>query len=159
MVFPPCTCDKPQLVGRYHKKSTSVDETIQAISFQIFSRPSRSKHREIARSQVIPPTRIRRNKPMASISRRVPFREISMINLITAFTLAIILFIENVHAFSSRHLHPPSTTRIAQTRYSADSTSLPKAIGKSNVVAVTDANYRNLFGGEKVLLLDAFAHW
>lgn len=34
-----------------------------------------------------------------------------------------------------------------------------KAVGSNSLVAVTDSNYRELFGGEKFLLLDAFAQW
>jgi hypothetical protein len=98
---------------------------------------------------------------MASIDRCVPSNEKSMVNLISLFFLVMICRIEKADAFSLRFLRPPSSTLTAQTGYNAHTTSSLKAIAtdKSNVVAVTDSNYRELFGGEKVLLLDAFAPW
>ena len=81
-----------------------------------------------------------------------------MINLISLFFLVLICRIGNSDAFSFRFFRPQSST---QTGHKANVASSLKATAtdKSNVVAVTDSNYRELFGGDKVLLLDAFAPW
>jgi len=84
-----------------------------------------------------------------------------MVSFINIFVLAVLLQSETVNAFSPRSLHRPSSILTSQTqnRYNANSSSSLKATGQNNLVAVTDSNYRALFGGEKFLLLDAYAQW
>ncbi|VEU37459.1 unnamed protein product [Pseudo-nitzschia multistriata] len=61
--------------------------------------------------------------------------------------------IEKAQSFSVRPLHPPST------RSYTGNDSLLNAVNSKSIVAVTDSNYKELFSGEKFLLLDACAQW
>lgn len=73
--------------------------------------------------------------------------------------LSFVIRIGKIKAFPFRSLHPPQSVISTPTRNNADIPTLLNAAGKSNIHAVTDSNYRELFQGEKLLLLDAFAQW
>ena len=76
--------------------------------------------------------------------------------------VSIVMSFENggVDAFSSRPHQLTTVTPIAQTRNSVGGrTSALRATDEGNIIPVTDSNYRELFGGEKPLLLDAYAVW
>ena len=79
--------------------------------------------------------------------------------LVSMVFLIMVLRNENGEAFSFRSLSPTASILSTQTRYNDDGVSSLKATKSSNVVSVTDSNYRELFGGEKPLLLDAYAQW
>lgn len=73
---------------------------------------------------------------------------------------SLLLFrIGNTAAFLNRPVNRQVTIPTAKVRYDTDSFSLLKVADKSNVITVTDLNYRELFQGDKFLLLDAFAQW
>jgi thioredoxin 1 len=96
---------------------------------------------------------------MVSVLGRVPSGSKSMFPVATITFLLFLFGIENADAFVSRFLHHRSLTATAQTMQGTESVSLLKATDTSNLVAVTDSNYRELFRGEKYLLLDACAKW
>ena len=73
---------------------------------------------------------------------------------------SLLLFrIGNTAAFLNRPVNRRVTISTAKVRYDTDSFSSLKLADKSNVITVTDLNYRELFQGDKFLLLDAFAQW
>mmetsp|Transcript_9673 Transcript_9673/g.24115 ORF Transcript_9673/g.24115 Transcript_9673/m.24115 type:complete len:232 (-) Transcript_9673:1275-1970(-) len=92
---------------------------------------------------------------MTSINRSTSSNNNAVVSLVSVVFLVMLFEVEKVGAFLFRSHHLPPVTLTAQTRYDAySSTSL-----KANVVPVTDSNYRELFQGEKPLLLDACAPW
>ena len=96
---------------------------------------------------------------MTLIGRCIPLNEKAAIRLIIVYFLAMGFELEKVGAFLFRSHNLPRFSLTAQTRYTADNTSSLKVTKEGSVVPVTDSNYRELFGGEKPLLLDAFAPW
>lgn len=58
-------------------------------------------------------------------------------------------------------IRPLTTIRIAKNnnKIIIGSSSSPSSLKANNLVPIDDSNYRELFRGEKFLLLDAFAPW
>ena len=73
--------------------------------------------------------------------------------------LAILFGKEEVDSFLLPSTHPSSSFPTARRTSHANHGSSFRAIKETNIVSVTDSNYRELFRGEKFLLLDAFAQW
>jgi len=88
------------------------------------------------------------------------FPRANSITLLAVIYISLfIIRIENINALSFRSIQPPQSIISTPTRNDADIPNSLNAASNSNVLAVTDSNYRELFQGEKLLLLDAFAQW
>lgn len=87
-----------------------------------------------------------------------PFGRLSWLTMVVSIVMSF--EIGGADAFLSRPHQLTTVTPIAQTRNSVvDRTSALRATDGGNIIPVTDSNYRELFGGEKPLLLDAYAVW
>ena len=97
---------------------------------------------------------------MTLIGRSIPYSKKATSYLAMFVSLVMSFQIGGVDAFLSRPHQLTSAFPIAQTRNcGVDRTSELRATDECNIIPVTDSNYRELFGGEKPLLLDAYAVW
>ena len=125
-----------------------------SIIFKLPARPHNTTQYIRRRNHSPPRPTSQETRKMTPARRCIPYITTSMVSLVIVIVLVAISQIEKVHAFSSRSLHP--TPSVVTTRTSVSSL---KAVGSNSLVAVTDSNYRDLFGGKKFLLLDACAQW
>ena len=96
---------------------------------------------------------------MISANRHVLSSDKFMVLLLYTVSFLSLFQTGSITAFLIRSCHPRTFIPTSESRYDADCSSLLKAVDKSNVIEVTDSNYRELFRGDKFLLLDAFAQW
>ena len=99
-------------------------------------------------------------KAMTTIGRRISNGKKATSFFIMVVCMMISLRIGTVQAFLSRPRRSTLSIPIAQIRNGdADRTSALMATDEDNIISVTDSNYRELFRGEKPLLIDAYAVW
>ena len=96
---------------------------------------------------------------MVFVNRHVLLNSNSMLFWGGIVSFLLLFKIGKISAFLDCSLHPRAFIMNANGRYFTDSFSILKIADKSNVIKVTDLNYRELFRGEKLLLLEAFAQW
>ena len=97
--------------------------------------------------------------PCLISSRRRIFTVIGVL-----LSVIIISGVENdvVNGFSPTSTRPLTTTRTANNnnkKIIIGSSFLSSSLKANNLVPIDDSNYRELFRGEKFLLLDVFAPW
>lgn len=102
---------------------------------------------------------IEETKTMTPIGLHSPSNKKSAVSLLSAILLVVIFEVEKVGAFLFRSYQLTPSTLTVTTISNADRISPLMATKGGNIVPVTDSNYRELFGGEKPLLLDAYALW
>ncbi len=99
-------------------------------------------------------------KTMTPIGRRISYDKKATRFFVMLVCTIMSFEIGKVDAFLSQPHQLTSSIPIAQIRNcNVDRPSALRATDEGNIIAVTDSNYRELFGAEKPLLLDACAVW
>ena len=99
-------------------------------------------------------------KTMTTIGRRISNCKKATSFLIMVVCMVTSLRCGTVQAFLSRPQRSTLSILIAQIGNSdADRTFALMATDEDTIISVTDSNYRELFRGEKPLLIDAYAVW
>ena len=97
---------------------------------------------------------------MTTIGRRISNWKKATSFLIMVTCMVTSLRCGTVQAFLSRPQRSTLSIPIAQIGNSdADRTFALMATDEDTIISVTDSNYRELFRGEKPLLIDAYAVW
>eukprot|EP00536_Pseudo-nitzschia_multiseries_P009470 jgi/Psemu1/325658/estExt_fgenesh1_pg.C_2640013 len=98
---------------------------------------------------------------VSSHQQRIRYRGAAISVLTNSVLILFLSFggITETKAFSCSSFSSLSSVLTTRARSNTKSSSTKKIDSRINLIPVTDSNYRELFSGEKYLLLDACAQW